>query len=61
MRNALAETYGLAAAEEMTRHTEPVPTTEETASTSADRPLPPSMQGVLDRMHNRLSHYRAYP
>ncbi|MCC6229775.1 MAG: hypothetical protein IT432_11175 [Phycisphaerales bacterium] len=56
MRDALAETYGMAAAEEMTRHTEPVSTTQETASTSADRPLPPSMQGVLDRLRDRLSH-----
>lgn len=55
MRDALAETYGLAAAEEMTRHAEPDPSTPETVSATADEPLPPSVQGVLDRLRDRLA------
>lgn len=56
MRDALAETYGLTAAEELTRHAEPTPTAAETVRSAADGPLPPSVQGVLDRLRERLTH-----
>jgi len=55
MRDALAETYGLAAAEEMTRHAEPPPAAESSHATS-NAALPPSVQGVLDRLRDRLTH-----
>lgn len=55
MRDALAETYGPAAAEELTRR-HPPGGTEPIASNSAEGSLPPSVQGVLDRLRDRLSH-----
>lgn len=56
MRDALAETYGLAAAEEMTRHAEPPPSAAEDPHATSETALPPIVQGVLDRLRDRLTH-----
>lgn len=60
MRDALAETYGLATAEEMTRvEAKPEPGSPPSPSgdgTGSPATLPPGVQGVIDRLRDRLAH-----